>query len=98
MGLGNGGESEGFLFFSVLRGWGEVVDFRYSGGSVKFSKKKMNSSLRYTSLLPPLRPTDTGSTPPVTLNHRQKNRTKVSSQVFIYLITIPITPKIETCT
>ena len=64
-------------FFSVLRGWGEVVDFRYSGGSVKFfKKKKMNSSPRYTSLPPPLRPTDTGSSPPVTLNHRRKNRTR----------------------
>ena len=45
MGLGSGGESEGFLFFSVLRGWGEVVDFRYSGGSVKFFKKKKNEFL-----------------------------------------------------
>ena len=55
-----------------------MVDFRYSGGSVKL-KKKTNSSLRYTSLPKPLRPTDTGSTSPVTLNRR----TKVSSQVFM---------------
>ena len=75
-----------------------MVDFRYSGGSVNFFKKKKNSSLRYTSLPTPLRPTDTGSTSPVTLNHRRKNRTKVSSQVFMYLITIPITPKTDTCT
>ena len=41
MGLGSGGESESFqFFFSVLRGWGKVVDFRYSGGSVKLKKKK----------------------------------------------------------
>ena len=77
-----------------------MVDFRYSGGSVKFfkKKKKKNSFLRYTSLPTPLRPTDTGSTSLVTLNHRRKNHTKVSSQVFMYLITIPITPKVDTCT
>ena len=40
VGLGSGGESEGFLIFSVLQGWGEVVDFRYSGN---FFKKKLIS-------------------------------------------------------